>query len=877
MKRSSLRALLLAVFAAACLTTAAAAESTISTAASLDLADGSIVITEEDDVTVFTQGDTVIRTTAGSGIIRQTDSGTTSTANSVSVESGTVALTISDLWVSSSGSPISVAKDAALTLTLVGESTLSAGNGYAGIEVPEGAALAITGTGSVSTRGGSNAAGIGGSYSDRNCGHITINGGSVTATGSTSGAGIGGGNYGSGGIVTIDGGAVTAIGPGSYGGAGIGSGCYGNSAGTITINGGLVTATGVGGGAGIGGGYYCDTGGTITINGGTVTATSQNGGGAGIGGGSNGHGGTIVITDGTVIAVNSGGLGAAIGGGYGYGGSTITISGGAVTATAGAGAAGIGGGYKGNGGTITISGGTVTATGGDGGSNYNGGSGIGGGGGYGRYDTPGNGGIVFISNAEVAASGFYHAIGGGAPDNQYGCDAITIEDSATVDLSFSEEDGAECQEKITIRTQPQSSAALIGNRAKFTVDAYGHSGLSYQWMECGVAMEGQTSSVCFSSPLNEETEEYYYYCQLTNRWGDRVTTYSATPYILAFTQQPTDVDAGLNDIASLAVTASCENVTYQWQRSYDGGVTWRNVTGETFRTLMVNATLSENDALYRCVITATNGDSLASDSARITVESDATTYTTEYYLQDAAGKGYTLADRVVTEGTAGSTAAAPEKTFEHFTENPALGTASGTVLADNSLTLSRYYDRNSYSISFEMNGGAAEADITALYEAEVTAPPNPTRAGYAFAGWYADEELTEEYEFSTMPGENITVYAGWTVIGEGRGTEYKITGISLLDGDYNPISGIPADRFYVEVSVRNLSSSTMDTLSLATYDADGRFLGMQFLRSNPPVGYTFVLGTTLDNRSGEIAKIKAFMLPVLGGVVPLAEAVEYTD
>jgi len=39
---------------------------------------------------------------------------------------------------------------------------------------------------------------------------------------------------------------------------------------------------------------------------------------------------------------------------------------------------------------------------------------------------------------------------------------------------------------------------------------------------------------------------------------------------------------------------------------------------------------------------------------------------------------------------------APEKAFEHFTENTARGTISGTVQADNSLTLTRYYDRVSY-------------------------------------------------------------------------------------------------------------------------------------------------------------------------------------
>ena len=57
-----------------------------------------------------------------------------------------------------------------------------------------------------------------------------------------------------------------------------------NGTGTITINGGNVTATGYNGGAGIGGGYG-GSGGNITINEGNVAAFGNNGG-AGIGGGS---------------------------------------------------------------------------------------------------------------------------------------------------------------------------------------------------------------------------------------------------------------------------------------------------------------------------------------------------------------------------------------------------------------------------------------------------------------------------------------------------------------------------------------------------------------------------------------------------------------
>ncbi len=109
-----------------------------------------------------------------------------------------------------------------------------------------------------------------------------------------------------------------------------------NNTGTITINGGHVTAQGGSGAAAIGGAIDCN-GGIITINGGVVDATGG-GTGAGIGGGNIGNGGSITINGGTVTA--QGGNGASsIGGGYGSNGGTITINGGNVNAI---GATGIG-------------------------------------------------------------------------------------------------------------------------------------------------------------------------------------------------------------------------------------------------------------------------------------------------------------------------------------------------------------------------------------------------------------------------------------------------------------------------------------------------------------------------------------------------------
>ena len=123
-----------------------------------------------------------------------------------------------------------------------------------------------------------------------------------------------------------------AIGGGNEGGEGVN-----NSAGTITIYGGKVTATSWAG-AGIGdGGTYVEggfehgsSGGTVNIYGGTITA--------------------------------QGGMSsAAIGGGSGCTGFTVNIYGGTINATSGAMAAAIGGGYQSTGGTVNIHGGNITA------------------------------------------------------------------------------------------------------------------------------------------------------------------------------------------------------------------------------------------------------------------------------------------------------------------------------------------------------------------------------------------------------------------------------------------------------------------------------------------------------------------------------------
>lgn len=141
-----------------------------------------------------------------------------------------------------------------------------------------------------------------------------------------------------------------------------------NPDGSVSADGGSLTATGGTYGAGIGSQYNGENVQNITITGGTVTA---NGGsqaaGIGAGGGngmSHGSGGAenITITGGTVNAFG-GSSGAGIGSGYNNDTDNIVITGGTVNAKGGQQGAGIGAGAYGEVGSIAISGGTVNATG----------------------------------------------------------------------------------------------------------------------------------------------------------------------------------------------------------------------------------------------------------------------------------------------------------------------------------------------------------------------------------------------------------------------------------------------------------------------------------------------------------------------------------
>jgi uncharacterized repeat protein (TIGR02543 family) len=70
---------------------------------------------------------------------------------------------------------------------------------------------------------------------------------------------------------------------------------------------------------------------------------------------------------------------------------------------------------------------------------------------------------------------------------------------------------------------------------------------------------------------------------------------------------------------------------------------------------------------------------------------------------------------------------------------------------------------NTYTITFNTNGGSVLNDLTQDFDSVLSLQSNPIKTGYTFGGWYIDEGLSTRFDLVRMPSENKTVYAKWSI------------------------------------------------------------------------------------------------------------------
>ena len=134
-------------------------------------------------------------------------------------------------------------------------------------------------------------------------------------------------------------------------------------------------------------------------------------------------------------------------------------------------------------------------------------------------------------------------------------------------------------------------------------------------------------------------------------------------------------------------------------------------------------------------------------------------FTINKYKVTFISDGVTIKEETLDFGSAIVAPENPTKVGYSFTGwNPAV---DATVPAHD-VTYTAQFSVNQYTITFDTDGGSEIAPITQNYNTAITAPVNPTKTGYTFAGW--DKEIP-----ATMPAENMTIKALWTI------NSYKLT------------------------------------------------------------------------------------------------------
>ena len=129
-------------------------------------------------------------------------------------------------------------------------------------------------------------------------------------------------------------------------------------------------------------------------------------------------------------------------------------------------------------------------------------------------------------------------------------------------------------------------------------------------------------------------------------------------------------------------------------------------------------------------------------------------YQVEYYLEKLDGT-YELEETLDLKGTYGEVVNAELKTYTGFSLNENSSNNTTTIKDEDNDVLKMYYDRNTYNIIFDEDGGEALTDLSLKYGENVDLP-TPTRLGYEFVGW--------ENAPTTMPASDVNVKAKWTAI-----------------------------------------------------------------------------------------------------------------
>jgi len=173
-------------------------------------------------------------------------------------------------------------------------------------------------------------------------------------------------------------------------------------------------------------------------------------------------------------------------------------------------------------------------------------------------------------------------------------------------------------EAPTITEQPKDRVAFVGQQVKFDFGGSGKPPLTFQWLRNGVAIAGATNSAYITDPVTAADDGAKYSVKVSNAEGSS-TSNGATLTVKpgpTITGQPTAVTVNVGATATFTVTATGEQLQYQWLRDD------QPIAGANAATYTLSAVVAGDDGALLTALVVNPGGVVASQSVTLTVLSN---------------------------------------------------------------------------------------------------------------------------------------------------------------------------------------------------------------------------------------------------------------
>lgn len=133
--------------------------------------------------------------------------------------------------------------------------------------------------------------------------------------------------------------------------------------------------------------------------------------------------------------------------------------------------------------------------------------------------------------------------------------------------------------------------------------------------------------------------------------------------------------------------------------------------------------------------------------------------------------------------------------------------SGGKYTANAAVTLYAKWVANSYTVTFDANGGSSTTTKAETYNANYALPSNPTRTGYDFAGWFTAASGGSQVTTSTKvtTASNHTLYAHWTA------HPYTV----VFNKNHEDATGTMANESFTYDTAKNLTANAFTRANYA--------------------------------------------------------------